>query len=383
MNNKKLRVLLTTNIPAPYMIDYLTELGRKTELTVLFEVAKAKDRDDSWYGNENKNFNAVFLNGIPCGSETGFSLKVLKYLSVKKFDRIIIADPTTPTGIVALLYCRWLRVPFILQSEGGISGTGNGLKEKFKKYIMEKAEYYLTGMGGENDYFLRYGATNDRLKSYPFSSLSNQDLLNAKELLKLNKSEHRRNLGISERYVVLSVGRFSYLKGYGKGYDILMRMAERTEKDIGFYIVGDEPTQEFLCWKKEKNLEHVHFVPFKSKNELAYYYAAADVFAILSRGDTWGLVVNEAMSYGLPVVSSDKCVAGVELIQHGVNGFVVPLEDENDIFKLITELVYDEKKRTEFGRASLKKIEAYSTENMADVIYAELRRNHIKDEAAR
>ncbi len=383
MNNKKLKVLLTTNIPAPYMIDYLTELGKKTELTVLFEVVKAKDRNDLWYGNENKNFKVVFLNGILCGYETGFSLKVLKYLSAKKYDRIIIADPTTPTGIVALLYCRWFRVPFIIQSEGGFRGTGKGIKERFKKYLMEKAEYYLTGMGGDNDYFLQYGATKDRLKPYPFSSLSNQDILNAKELLKTNKREHRRKLGISEQHIILSVGRFSYLKGYGKGYDILMRIAEQTENTVGFYIIGDEPTQEFLDWKNEKKLNHVHFVPFKSKYELANYYAAADVFVILSRGDTWGLVVNEAMSYGLPVVSSDKCVAGIELIQNGVNGFVVPLEDENKVFKLITELVYDEKKCIKFGQASLRKIEAYTIENMANVIYEELRRNCIEDKSAR
>ena len=54
MENNQLRVLITTNIPAPYMIGYLSELGKKTDLTVLFEVRRAKDRDASWYGEENK-----------------------------------------------------------------------------------------------------------------------------------------------------------------------------------------------------------------------------------------------------------------------------------------------------------------------------------------
>ena len=101
--------------------------------------------------------------------------------------RIIIANPTTPTGIIALLYCRWFRIPFVIQSEGGFQGSGQGLKEKFKKYLMEKADFFLTGMGGDNDYFLRYGAKKDQLKPYPFSSLTKKDLVETRSLLSEEK----------------------------------------------------------------------------------------------------------------------------------------------------------------------------------------------------
>lgn len=372
MKNEKLRVLLTTNIPAPYMIDYVSELGKKTDLTVLFEVKKAKDRDDAWYGSESTSFRAVFLNGIPCGNEAGFSLKVLKYLSAKKYDRIIIANPTTPTGIAALLYCRWFGVPFCIQSEGGFQGDGRGFKQKFKKYIMEKADCYLTGMGGDNDYFLPYAASKDRLRPYHFTSQSQKDIEEARAAAFQDKNEAKSELGMGEAHIILSVGRFSYMEGYGKGYDILMRIAEHAEADVGFYIVGDEPTQEFLTWQREKRLNHVHFVPFKAKRELAKYYTAADVFVILSRRDTWGLVVNEAMSYGLPVVSSDQCIGGVELIENGVNGFVVPLDDEERIEKTLIGLARDKETCRRFGQAGLEKIKDYTIENMAETIYRHL-----------
>lgn len=368
MKRDRIRVLVITNIPSPYMMDYLVELGKKVELTVLFETRRAKDRNIAWYGKENKGVKTVYLQGIPFGNESALSIKVIKYLSIKKYDRIIVANPTTPTGIIALLYLRWMNIPFVIQSEGGFQGSGKGLKEKFKKYLMEKAEYYLTGMGGDNDYFLQYGATKEQLKPYPFSSFSQRDLEEARFLLGKSKAELRRKLGIREERIILSVGRFSYLGGYGKGYDILMRMAEQTKGDIGFYIIGDEPTQEFADWKKEKHLEHVHFVSFKAKNELAEYYAAADVFAILTRGDTWGLVVNEAMAYGLPIVSSDKCVAGIELVENNVNGFVVSLEDEDYIFRTISELVYNDDKCKRLGQESLRKIQSYTIENMSKVI---------------
>ncbi len=363
------RVLITTNIPSPYFVDYATELGKKCDLTVIFEKSNASDRDGKWYGTQFENFTAIFLNGIRFGSETGLSFKVLRHLSVKKYDRIIIANPTTPTGIISLLYCRWFGVPFVIQSEGGFPGSGKGVKEKFKKYIMEKADFYLSGMKAEGDYFSAYGATKDKLRSYPFTSQREEDIIKSAALLKGDKQKLREKLNMHEEKIVLSVGRFSYRAGYGKGYDILMKVAEQSSRDIGFYVVGDAPTQEFVAWKKDKNLTNVHFISFQGKEALAEYYAAADVFVLLTRGDTWGLVVNEAMSFGLPVITTDKCVAGLELIRNGENGYIVSLSDVTTIKSQLDELLYDPQKREEMGNNNLELIKSYTIENMATTIY--------------
>lgn len=372
MQNKNLKVLITTNIPSPYMIDYLNELGRYCEVTAIFEMGSASDRDKKWYGEISGSFKAVFLNAKRIGNEQGLSFKVLRYLKKGKYDRIIIANPTTPTGIIELLYCRWFSIPFCIQSEGGFQGSGEGLKEKFKKYLIEKASMYLTGMGGENDYFLKYGALRNELKPYPFTSLKQKDIKSAAELTLCEKSIHQRKLGMQEEKIVLSVGRFSYEAGYGKGYDFLMRLAEVMPSSVGFYIVGDEPTEEFLAWKKNSNLDNVHFVGFKNKDELAEFYAAADIFVLLTRGDTWGLVINEAMTYSLPVISSDKCVAGIELVKNGENGYVVSLENIDDIRNRIESILFDEKTAIAFGKKSFEIIQEYSIENMAFCIYEAL-----------
>ena len=179
--DERLNVLFITNIPSPYVIDYLNELSKYCKVTALFETKTAKDREDKWYKNEQIAFEHIFLRGMRIGVDSALCMQVIKYLKDKIFDRIIIANPTTPTGIVALLFCRWFNVAHVLQSEGGVQGTGIGLKEKFKKYIMESADLYLTGMGRENDYFLKYGANKEQLCFYPFTSLNNADLLYARE----------------------------------------------------------------------------------------------------------------------------------------------------------------------------------------------------------
>ena len=101
--------------------------------------------------------------------------------------------------------------------------------------------------------------------------------------------------------------------------------------------------------KKEYGLSNVYFEGFKNKDELKDYYRAADLFCLQTRGDVWGLVINEAMAEGLPVITTDKCVAGLELVENGINGYVVPVEDEEKLSKKITEIMQNVELRKKNG----------------------------------
>ena len=103
--NNKLNVLITSNIPSPYFVNYCNELNKYVDLTVVFEMKTAKDRDASWY-KENYSFKTIFLNGLPIGNESALSFKIHKIIKKNNFDRIIIANPLTISGIIALLYLK-------------------------------------------------------------------------------------------------------------------------------------------------------------------------------------------------------------------------------------------------------------------------------------
>ena len=196
------------------------------------------------------------------------------------------------------------------------------------------------------------------------SSQWKKDLDNAQHLRQLDRTELRIRLGVIEKHMLLSVGRFSYNRGYGKGYDVLCQAASKIDKQIGVYIIGDEPTAEFLKMKKELNLTNVHFIGFKKKEDLAYYYAASDLFALLTRSDVWGLVINEAMSFGLPIITTDKCGAGISLIENGYNGYIVPAGDVESTVKAICELYSNPEKMKIMGEINEKIIDKYTIENM-------------------
>ena len=108
----------------------------------------------------------------------------------------------------------------------------------------------------------------------------------------------------------------------------------------------------------------VHYF-FKTKEELKCYYQAADLFVFPTREDIWGLVVNEAMANGLPVITTDKCVAGLELIRDGENGYIVPVENVDILAGKITVLLQNDSLRKIMAQKSLEYIKRYTIENMA------------------
>lgn len=161
--------------------------------------------------------------------------------------------------------------------------------------------------------------------------------------------------------IAITVGQFIYRKGF----DILLNAWALCDKEYELYIIGSEPTKEYIEIKKCLHLENVHFEGFKTKEDLKYYYQAADLFVFPTREDIWGLVINEAMANGLPVITTDKCVAGIELIRNGENGFIVPAEDPKKLASKINELMRDDLLRKMMAENNLQKIRKYTIENMA------------------
>lgn len=359
-----MRILFLTNFPAPYVVHFLDELAKRHDITAVFEASYASHRDASWsLEGETPSFKTVFLNRKGTIKRWSVHPSALRYMSASKFDRIIIADPTSLTGIMCLLYCRWFHIPYILQSEGGFQGSGIGMKERLKRYAMEKASLYLSGMSGDNDYFYTYGATEDRIINYPFSSLY-QSEIDRSVVSDDEKESLRKMLNMEDKTVVLAVGRFIPVKGF----DTLLNAAAKCREEATFYFVGGTPTEEYLSIVKSNSLDNVHFVPHVSSKELKGYYHAADVLAMPSRGDTWGLVINEAMSNGLPVISSDRCIAGLELVEDGENGLIFSVDDADELAEKILYLHANPETRKRMAKKCIDLIQRFSYENMAEEI---------------
>lgn len=361
-----MKILYLTNLPSPYRVEFFNELVRYgIDLTVLFQRCNAQNRDKKWHSEEKKLFQEIYLKSVKIGNESSFTFDAIKYLREKKYDLIVIDGYSSITAMICIEYLRIRKIPFVLSADGGRVSQDSWIKKKIKRLFIGAASAWLSSGSVTTNYLVHYGAKREEVYEYPFSSLKNADI--EKPLNEDEKESLRKELNIKEQFVVLSVGRFSYNQGYGKGFDVVLKIASVLKKlDIAFVIVGDEPTREFVELKEKNGLDNVYYIGFKSKSELADYYRMSDLFILMTRGDVWGLVINEAMSYGLPIISSDKCVAGLELVDDD-NGFIVNPEDFLQASKDIQLLYHDKSILKKFSESSLKKISNYTIENMAKV----------------
>ncbi len=174
------------------------------------------------------------------------------------------------------------------------------------------------------------------------------------------KEERRRENDINTEKVILCIGQFVPRKGI----DILLMSAIHVKSNATLIIIGGEPTDSYLQLVNEHRLNHVRFVDFMDKSDMSAYFSLADIFVLPTREDIWGLVINEAMAEGLPIITTDKCIAGLELVEDNVNGFIIPINEPRLLAEKIDYILTDPKKNESFGQASLHKVKCYTIEEM-------------------
>lgn len=353
------RVLFLTNFASPYRVHFFDELGKYMDVTVLYSdrVEDIKHRNADWFEKGSGGFQGVQLTPVASMGDENLCLDVLPWLK-KKYDVIVIGGYSSPTAILAMAWLRLHRIPFWMEVDGGLIRQEGKLKYFVKKNLVCLANQWLSTGYHTTKYLTHYGAREEKVTCYPFTSLYEKDILQ-EPISCEEKQALRRELEIPEKHMVLAIGQFIHRKGF----DVLMKAAKELDSDTGVYIVGGEATEEYLKLCQELGLTNVHFLGFQKKDRLAAFYKAADLFVLPTREDIWGLVINEALAYGLPTITTDRCVAGLELIEDGVNGYVVPVEDEKALAEKITAVLSSDLEQ--MGRAALDKIRPYTLENMA------------------
>jgi glycosyltransferase involved in cell wall biosynthesis len=325
----------------------------------------AADRDRKWFlPDGDRSFGYFRLPGIRCGSDSAFNPSIVRRLTDKRYDIIVVCGYSSPTRVLAILYMKIKGIPFILNADGGFAAKSEvWLKSRLKRLLIGSARYWLTSGIGGREYFRFYGADPEHTYIYPFTSVEQRDIL-PEPLGSEKKEQYKQMLGIND-LLVLSVGQFIPRKGY----DVLLKAWSLVKnKNANLVIIGGGPGKDsYLQMVNELELENVRIIGFTKKEELLQWYRAADLFVFPTRYDIWGLVVNEAMAQGLPVISTDGALAGLELICDGVNGYIVPAEDAGALASRMETVLSDDMLRRDMAIESIDVISSYTIENMARI----------------
>ena len=358
-----MKVVFLTNLPSPYRVDFFNELGKNVDLTVCFEDRgeSNRERDKRWYGTDYDNFHAVFLKKITFAGKS-ICKDVLKYLDSEA--KIVVCNYHTPTGMLAILYMKSKGIPFYLEADGAFPKEGTGIREQVKRFLISSASGWFSTAEVCDQYYLTYGAKKEHIVRYPFSSIRKEQLDSLMQASSMqSKQQFRQQLGMTEQQVVLCVGQFVHRKGI----DLLLRVAKHLPERIGVYIIGgtDSTKRQKEVYETHFPQKNIHFLDFCVEEELARYYQAADLFVLPTREDIWGLVINEAMAYGLPVITTNRCIAGLELVEDGKDGYIIPTEDAKALYGKMKYLLKHPDEMRQMGRHAQEKMTGYTIEAMA------------------
>lgn len=355
-----MKVLYLSNIPSPYRVDYFNELGKFCSLTVLFEAESSTERDEEWKKYRFEHFKGIFLKGKRINVDTAFCPGVGKYLKRGEYDFVIVTVLASPTALLAVNVLKRRKIPYFYEGDGGFAGKTTGFKAMLKRYIISGARKCFSTSAEFDRYCTTYGAKQENILRYPFTSVKREELLNA-PLTREEKQMYKREFGVAEDCAIVSVGQFIHRKGF----DLLLECCEKLPENAGVYIVGGKPTEEYLALQQRYGLRHVHFMEFMPKAQLMRFFRAMDFFVLFTRKDIWGLVINEAMANGLPVISTDRCIAALELIEPGENGFLVESENKVQMKEALLRLADSEELREKMSQGAIRRMERYTIENMA------------------
>lgn len=346
-----MKVLFMTNIPTPYRVVFFNQLAQKCDLHVVFEKETTPRRNKEWFLNNKYNFNYTMLP-----KKKG--LKTLMPILRKDYDIIVIAAYANKFEAIAQLYFKLHKKPYIISADGGFAKDQNFLTKLVKTFFISKATYWLSSGKPTTEYLTYYGAKKDNIYNFHFTSISENEIhepLSLKE-----KNILKDEMGYKNKKVFLSIGQMVLRKGY----DILLRIVEQEKfSDIVFLIIGTgKMLEEFRSYVKEHNIENVYFLGYKDKREVFKYYQMADVFFLPTREDIWGLVINEAMANGLPIISSDGAISALELLPKSC---LYKVNDEKKFINLIKK--YSKKSNKELqleGKNNQERIKKYTIEQM-------------------
>jgi glycosyltransferase involved in cell wall biosynthesis len=127
-------------------------------------------------------------------------------------------------------------------------------------------------------------------------------------------------------------------------------------------FVGDGPLRGELEERARPLGDAVRFLGFRNQSELPALYDLCDVFALPSRFEPWGLVVNEVMNASRPVIVSDRVGAAPDLIEDGANGFIYPSGDVDALASRLRQILESPTLRAQMGARSLARVTSWDFE---------------------
>ena len=273
-------------------------------------------------------------------------------------------------SLVAADCCVRRGIPMVVMSESARQDEPRTWwKEMIKRRVVGVYSAALVGGQRHVEYLVELGMPRDRIFT-GYDVVDNAYFRRRAEEVRSQKSDVRKQYGLSENYFLASA-RFIEKKNLPtliRAYAAYRQKSEASgNPPWDVVLLGDGPLREALNSQLSTlNLHaHVHLPGFKPYDELPVYYALAKAFVHASTTEQWGLVVNEAVASGLPVIVSERCGCVPELVRG--NGFTFDPIDERELPSRLLQIAsLSDDERRSLGDASYRIAENFAPEHFGE-----------------
>lgn len=257
------------------------------------------------------------------------------------------------------------QLPVFFRGDSTLLGERRGLRRwarrVFLRWVYRHIDVALYVGQHNRSYYKAHGLRDDQLVWVPHS-VENERFSNPGGNYVSHAQALRRKRGIpDEDMIILFVGKLEAQKAP----EVLLEAFLGLQAQNAHLVFAGSGPMEGDLRRRAQEHPRVHFLGFQNQSVMPVVYHAANVFVLASRGETWGLAVNEAMACACPVVVSDRMGCTPDLVQEGHNGYVVPPGDAEALQAVLGRFASHPSACHPMGVASRQIIDEWSIERAA------------------
>ncbi len=356
-------VVYWNNIPAPYMVDRFNAVIRRGNIDLEAWFGARTDPGRSWTIDESTwLFPHRYLPRVAIGRHR-LSLPT-PVLTARRPD-LLVSLYATPSFVAGLRIAWWRGWRTALWVEVTFDSwvQRRRWKDALKRAIFQRVDGIITAGHDGRVFAMRYGVPSGRVhiaRHVVDSGYFAKEAATARPA----RDAIRADLGLSG-VVFVYVGRLWQGKGIEPLLSAYKALVREFPDDTSLLLVGDGPEEARIARMAKSEDLRVTLAGFHQRVDLPRLYAAGDVFVFPTLGDPYGLVVDEAMAAGLPVISTTAAGEIRERVTDGVNGFLVPPDDPGALKAAMRRLAVDAALRHQMGARSAEMIAPYTPERWA------------------
>lgn len=307
--------------------------------------------------------NHAFKKGIFKGFFGLINWGIYTRLRKEKPDLLVILGWNYFTLVYAVICCKLLRIKVYVRGDNTLDFDKgiSPIKKWFKKIYFGKLLFPLynkVGYVGEKNkaYFQSYGVKDRKLLKLPHAIDNNR--FRSYYLENINSlTEVKSKLNLNADFTIMFFGRLNKTK---RVLDLLETL-KFIKGNVELVLVGDGVEKEAIeKYAFDNEIKNYRITGFKNQLDIMDYYLTADVVVMSSNfRETWGLVINEALNFNLPVIVSNEVGCSKDLATKK-NGFIYPVGDTKILAQRIQFLVDNPEERKKMGEESARIIKSYA-----------------------